>query len=220
MAGVQLPGHQETAPLRQNAAIRQLAEKLENYALIESPTLTGDPKAPTPETSDNDTSIATTAYVKANLTPYALLDSPVFTGDPTAPTPDPGDNDTSIATTAFVAAAVGAISVPVTSVAGKTGDVLLDVADVSGAAPVDSPALTGVPTAPTQAQGDNSDKIATTAYADNLPKWGLAKATSDQSVSSSTTLADVTELTFPVSAGKTYAFRAVLDVQKIGRAHV
>lgn len=32
---------------------------------IESPTLTGNPRAPTPATSDNDTSIATTAFVKA-----------------------------------------------------------------------------------------------------------------------------------------------------------
>lgn len=32
-----------------------------------SPTFTGDPKAPTPATSDNDTSIATTAWVNAQL---------------------------------------------------------------------------------------------------------------------------------------------------------
>jgi hypothetical protein len=34
-------------------------------ANIASPTFTGDPKAPTPATADNDTSIATTAFVKA-----------------------------------------------------------------------------------------------------------------------------------------------------------
>lgn len=34
-------------------------------APINSPTFTGDPKAPTPATADNDTSIATTAFVKA-----------------------------------------------------------------------------------------------------------------------------------------------------------
>jgi hypothetical protein len=33
-------------------------------ATLASPTFTGDPKAPTPATADNDTSIATTAYVK------------------------------------------------------------------------------------------------------------------------------------------------------------
>src|SRR4249920_2483230 len=35
------------------------------YAPLASPTFTGDPKAPTPATADNDTSIATTAYVQA-----------------------------------------------------------------------------------------------------------------------------------------------------------
>lgn len=35
------------------------------YAPLASPTFTGDPKAPTPLTADNDTSIATTAFVKA-----------------------------------------------------------------------------------------------------------------------------------------------------------
>jgi hypothetical protein len=72
------------------------------YAPLDSPVFTGDPKAPTPLTADNDTSVATTAYVQANLTNYAPLASPTFTGDPKAPTPTAGDNDTSIATTAFV----------------------------------------------------------------------------------------------------------------------
>src|SRR4249920_3973405 len=35
------------------------------YAPLASPTFTGDPKAPTPATADNDTSVATTAYVQA-----------------------------------------------------------------------------------------------------------------------------------------------------------
>jgi hypothetical protein len=37
------------------------------YATLASPTFTGDPKAPTPPTNDNDTSIATTAHVKAAI---------------------------------------------------------------------------------------------------------------------------------------------------------
>ena len=52
----------------------------------------------------------------------------------------------------------------VSSVAGRTGAVTLAVADVSGAAPLASPALTGSPTAPTQTAGDNSTKLATTAF--------------------------------------------------------
>jgi hypothetical protein len=72
-------------------------------APLASPVFTGDPKAPTPSPGDNDTSIATTAFVAAS---YAPLASPVFTGDPKAPTPTVGDNDTSIATTAFVQASI------------------------------------------------------------------------------------------------------------------
>lgn len=53
---------------------------------------------------------------------------------------------------------------PVTSVAGKTGTVTLVVGDVSGAAPLASPALTGVPTAPTASTADNTTTIATTAF--------------------------------------------------------
>ena len=81
-------------------------------APIASPTFTGDPKAPTPAAGDNDTSIATTAFVAASFAPLA---SPVFTGDPKAPTPTAGDNDTTIATTAFVQAALtGAIRLDIT----------------------------------------------------------------------------------------------------------
>ena len=69
---------------------------------IASPTFTGDPTAPTPAAGDNDTSIATTAYVQTELADYAPINSPTFTGDPKGPTPAAGDNDTSLATTAFV----------------------------------------------------------------------------------------------------------------------
>jgi len=55
----------------------------------------------------------------------------------------------------------------VAALAGKA-----NVTDVNAAmalkAPLNSPALTGTPTAPTQTAGDNSTKIATTAYSDAL----------------------------------------------------
>jgi hypothetical protein len=55
-------------------------------------------------------------------------------------------------------------SAPVTSVAGRTGAISLAVADISGAAPLASPALTGTPTAPTATLGTNTTQIATTAF--------------------------------------------------------
>jgi hypothetical protein len=45
------------------------------FAPLNSPVFTGDPQAPTPAVSDNDTSIATTAYVKANLANFQPLDA-------------------------------------------------------------------------------------------------------------------------------------------------
>jgi hypothetical protein len=104
---------------------------------IASPTFTGDPKAPTPTAGDNDTSIATTAFVGTaiagiDFTPYAPKASPVFTGNPTAPTPAPGDSDTSIATTAFVQ---GAISTSTTNKVDKAGDTMTGDLTISKATP-------------------------------------------------------------------------------------
>lgn len=134
----------------------------------------------------------------------ALLASPIFTGSPQAPTPTAGNNSTQIATTAFVANAVlsattpiattttlggvivptnsgitidasGNIAAKVTSVAGRIGDVVLSVSDVTGAAPINAPAFTGAATAPTVTAGDSSTRIATTAFVANAV---AARATS------------------------------------------
>ncbi|MBC7630311.1 hypothetical protein, partial [Aeromicrobium sp.] len=75
-------------------------------APIDSPAFTGNPTVPTPLPSDNDTSVANTAFVKAQN--YAPLASPTLTGNPTTPTPPLGDNDTSVANTAFIKAAIDA----------------------------------------------------------------------------------------------------------------
>jgi hypothetical protein len=47
------------------STVTDLVTDLAAKAPLTSPTFTGDPKAPTPATGDNDTSIATTAFVKA-----------------------------------------------------------------------------------------------------------------------------------------------------------
>ena len=51
-------------------------------------------------TGSNDTTIATTAFVKNQA--YATLAGPAFTGVATAPTPTTSSNDTTLSTTAFV----------------------------------------------------------------------------------------------------------------------
>lgn len=113
----------------------------------------------------SDGSIQITAALSlASANNYALISSPTFTGDPKAPTPLTSDNDTSIATTAFVKAQGYLTSAPVTSVAGRTGVVTLAVADISGAAPLASPALTGTPTSTTATANTNTTQVATTAF--------------------------------------------------------
>ena len=105
----------------------------------------------------------------------APLASPAFTGTPTAPTASQGTNSTQIANTAFVKAAITALI----NGAPGTLDTLKEIAaainndpnfstTINNAlalkAPLASPALTGIPTAPTAAQGTNNTQIATAAY--------------------------------------------------------
>jgi hypothetical protein len=121
-------------------------------APLSSPVFTGDPQAPTPAPGDNDTSIATSAFVQAALAgvtagipdapndgtyygrrnagwqPVAPILSPSFTGTPQAPTPAaspaPGSNSTYIATTAFVTGAItSAIAGVGAGITQLTGDV-------------------------------------------------------------------------------------------------
>lgn len=124
--------------------VTNLSSDLALKAPLASPTFIGTPTAPTPATADNSTTLATTAYVKAQG--YAPLASPTFTGTPSLPTGTTGvtqsaaDNSTKLATTAYV-----------------------DAAD-NLKAPLASPALTGTPTAPTAAPGTNTTQLATTAF--------------------------------------------------------
>lgn len=181
-------------------------------APLASPLFTGDPRGPTAAPQDNDTSLATTAFVQRNSAGVLAKDVagsanvtltaeeagyPVFeltgvlTGNIQVIVPTDMtdrwivDNDTSGAFTVTVKAATGAgVVIPqgkavevvwdgtnvfavgmVTSVAGRTGDVTLGVADVSGAAPLESPALTGTPTVPTAAAGTNNTQAASTEFA-------------------------------------------------------
>lgn len=96
-----------------------ITDELSNKAPTNSPTFTGTPTAPTPNSSDAGSDrLATTAYVLSllknnpgiiddiltQLNAKAPLASPAFTGTPTAPTPSSSDSSTKLATTAFVKA--------------------------------------------------------------------------------------------------------------------
>ena len=99
---------------------------------------------------------------------FAPIASPAFTGTPTAPTPASSDDSNTIATTAYVQSVLVGSGL-VVSVFGRTGAVEAasgdyTVAQITGAAPLASPALTGTPTAPTPATADSSTLLATTAF--------------------------------------------------------
>jgi hypothetical protein len=115
-----------------------------DYAPLNSPQFNGNPRGPTPSLSDNDTSLATTEFVKGQnyitssaLTGYATESWVTSQGYLTS------SALTGYATESWVTSQGYLTSAPVTSVAGKTGAVSLVVGDVSGAAPLASPALTG-----------------------------------------------------------------------------
>jgi hypothetical protein len=87
-------------------------------------------------------------------------------------------------------------SAPVTSVAGRTGAVTLAVADVSGAAPLASPALTGTPTAPTATGGTNTTQIATTAFVradNNVKAWVNFNGTGTVAIRASFNVSSITD---------------------------
>ena len=141
-------------------------------APLASPIFTGDPTAPTPLTADNDTSIATTAFVKAQG--YAPLAAPTFTGDAKSTTPAVNDNDTSIATTAYVIGqASPTATAPLVNGTATGGTATrwsredhVHPTDTSRA-PLNAPVFTGDARAVTPTAGDSDTSIATTAFVQN-----------------------------------------------------
>jgi len=124
------------ARLAGKVSSEELSLALAMKAALESPAFTGNPTAPTPATSDNDTTIATTAFVKAALA--LLVDSSPATLDTLNELAAALGDDPNFATTMTTALGLKA--------------------------PLASPAFTGNPTAPTPATSDNDTSIATTAF--------------------------------------------------------
>ncbi|EIU9265237.1 tail fiber protein [Salmonella enterica subsp. enterica serovar Reading] len=117
-------------------AVKSVKDLADTKASIESPSLTGTPSAPTAAQGTNSTQIANTAFVKAAIT--ALINGAPGTLDTLKEIAAAINNDPNFSTTVNNALALKA--------------------------PLASPALTGIPTAPTAAQGTNNTQIATTAY--------------------------------------------------------
>jgi hypothetical protein len=162
-------------------------------ALLNSPTFTGNPQSVTQAPASNSSSIATTAFVHNVLASYATLAGPAFTGVPTAPTAAMGTNTTQLATTAFVQAAI-TTNAGVTTFNGRNGAVTLTSSDITGAggALLNSPALTGTPTAPTATAGTNTTQIATTAFVLSQISSGAVSSFNTRTGAVTLQLADVT----------------------------
>lgn len=105
-----------------------------------SPSLTGTPTAPTATPGTNTTQIATTAFVRTEV-------SNLIASAPAA-----------LDTLDELAAALGDDANFATTVTNS----------LAAKAPLASPAFTGTPTAPTAAAGTNTTQIATTAFAQEL----------------------------------------------------
>ena len=199
---------------------------ISGFAPLASPALTGTPTAPTAAASTNTTQVATTAFVRGEVTALvngatatldtlgeiatalgndanlsttlttsiglkAPLASPTFTGTVTIPT---GASIT--APTGLVKGDVGLGSVDNTADTAKpvstaqqtaldlkanlasptfTGTVTIPSgASISGFAPLASPALTGNPTATTQTAGNNTTRLATTAFVTDAVSTGVS----------------------------------------------
>ena len=125
-------------------------------ALLASPTFTGAPAAPTATPGTSTSQLATTAFVAAALSGVigGVASFNSRTGAVTL-------------TTADITGAGGALlASTVATFNGRSGAVNLIANDISGAsgALLASPAFSGTPTAPTPALGDNSTRLATTAF--------------------------------------------------------
>jgi hypothetical protein len=155
---------------------------------INSPSLTGTPTAPTPGLGDSSARIATTFFVTNVLdtvgavTPgdnLPLMDGAASAGTPATFLVSRQDHVHPTDTTRAPAAASTAAGTSVTPVGGVAAtNVQSAIQELdSEKAPLASPALTGVPTAPTPAAMDTSTKIATTAWVQStlaaLPPAGM-----------------------------------------------
>lgn len=89
-------------------------------------------------------------------------------------------------------------------------DITSLTSDLAAKAPLASPALTGVPTAPTAAVGTDTTQIATTEFVNNVTPQTKRVGT-DQSNNSTSTVA-ITDLQFTLENSKKYAFEFELDV--------
>jgi hypothetical protein len=109
---------------------------------------------------------ANVAGANAVIATLATSNSPALTGNPTAPTASLGNRSTSIATTEYVMTQDDLRRSYVDTVITSNVAALTSAYQSADAlkAPIDSPNFTGSPSTQTPVIGDNSTRLATTAY--------------------------------------------------------
>jgi len=147
--------------------------------MFTSPTFTGIPVAPTAIAGTSTTQIATTAFTTTADNLKADLADPTFTGTPTIPSPF-YIGITLVTTTGVRLNLLNAAT-------GTTGTTTTNIVFS------ESPALTGVPTAPTAAPGINTTQIATTAFATTADNLKLNSADFADSLHARTKIFNVTD---------------------------
>lgn len=176
-----------TAGVMTTAQVSKLAE-VDDKAPLASPALTGTPTAPTASAGTSTTQIATTAFVAtataavANQNAFSNVKVGTTTiaadtttdtlnmtaGDQISISPDASTDTVTIShATTHTAASAAAKKVGMDTYGHVVLGDALAVGDISGAAPLASPALTGTPTAPTASTGTSTTQIATTEFVAN-----------------------------------------------------
>ena len=165
------------ATARANLGLGTMAtQSASNYALLDSPALTGNPTSVTPATSDNDTSIATTAFVKAQgLVPVGGTAGQFLTKTTTGV--DYATDWTTVNLSVYAVKANNLSDLTSASTARTNlGLGTMAIETASNYALLNAPIFTGDARAVTAALADNDTSIATTAFVQQELASGTANA--------------------------------------------
>ena len=178
------------------------------FATLVSPAFSGDPTAPTAAAGDNDTSIATTAFVQTAISGISTVNvaggsnvtlsqsqwgvgivklTGAITADIDVIFPTQADAWTVINATSgsFTIRCKTAAGSGVFVAQGKQQEIICDAANIIFASnDFKDIALTGSPTTPTQTAGDNTTKVASTAFVTGAISSAIAPLATSAAVTS------------------------------------
>lgn len=209
-------------PISASSNYLQVSNASVTYALLNSPTFTGTPLAPTAASGTNTTQIATTAFVRTEVS--NLVAAAPSTLDTLNELAAALGNDANFSTTvtnslalkaplasptftgtpAAPTAAVDTNTTQVATTAYVIGQGYLKSATANSTyAPLASPTFTGIPLAPTAASTINNTQIATTAYVKTLIS-SVSGGSASVDLSGYLTIANAAATYLPISSSSNY----------------